>query len=562
MNTMRATLCVVTFANGLHQALGAMRSARALGSSNASLDTSSEISASVTAAAVVLVVALVIGGAVMFSVCDCYRRKKPQPMAAQINKPLDLDAPRPRFEYVEFNAEKKLMKKLPKGSLSNLDPVPPGFDPADNAIGYIDVTTEDEPMTLEEIDIPISPTSNRRFSTSVLDAFSSIPSSPAPAYIEVSSVKPGGDEAELLEFGFGELEGELSRENSELDITATDMNDDDDGGTNELFTGFQEAHDQADENGFGFGAFSSTDDPTPPPASVSPPPATEDVTSEDVDDDTVSHTDISIDDEAPKPTETFGFGNEYVDEGPPPAVLPEGTEEKIDSALDVLNDKESEIEERVEAIDTIRDVMALEGGTREVYEMNGTVSLAAVIKEELDVEIQEKCLLALNMLCEIPDGLAEVVQSGMPSVWIDALEHQELFDPALKGLHITTQKANEMGIGLMLSAGAIKKLGFLVDKIRSDEQLVHIIEVLDVLAKHASRIRNIDGLFTALNKLLRNPAHIAKVVGISTSVLTTFGDEGSKFAQESGITDRLRAISEDTPDIPGLADLLEQLKME
>ena len=63
-----------------------------------------------------------------------------------------------------------------------------------------------------------------------------------------------------------------------------------------------------------------------------------------------------------------------------------------------------------------------------------------------------------------------------------------------------------MGIGLMLSAGAIKKLGFLVDKVRSDEQLVHIIEVLDVLAKHASRIRNVDGLFTALNKLLRNPA--------------------------------------------------------
>lgn len=55
----------------------------------------------------------------------------------------------------------------------------------------------------------------------------------------------------------------------------------------------------------------------------------------------------------------------------------------------MLNNRETTIEEREEAIDVLLEIMKLEGGAQEVYEMNGAVTITAVMKEELDVEVRE-----------------------------------------------------------------------------------------------------------------------------------------------------------------------------
>ena len=53
----------------------------------------------------------------------------------------------------------------------------------------------------------------------------------------------------------------------------------------------------------------------------------------------------------------------------------------------MLNNRETTIEEREESIDILLEIMKIEGGVQEVYEMNGAVTIASVMKEELDMEV-------------------------------------------------------------------------------------------------------------------------------------------------------------------------------
>lgn len=485
-----------------------------------------DLSEVVIATAVMLAVSLVLGIAMNISLCDCNkkasRQSKQQPMAAQVMAPLDLSVKRPRFEYVEYRTELQMLDKLPPSSIDMYleqsteaaqRSVDDGSDlhrPQDH--GYLDVGMEEEPLDNEPAILPM------RRSSSVLQAFADV--SP---YMEVASIStskytevqatdadrtsstmhtkafetPAYIEDQTTqgeEYGFGDV----TRSNP---LAAEEVD----------FTGFGNALDATEEAGFGFDV---------------------DFDATSMDDTVAGVTDDEANNQDMSEQENFGFG-------PPPGDLPEGTMERIDVNLDVLNTKMSSIEERLSAIDDICEILKLDGGPREVYEMNGTISLASVIKEELDVEIQEKALLALNVISEIPDGLAEVVQAGIVPIWSGALEHDELYAAALGGLDVATRKQNEIAIQSMLGTNVISKLAGRITDL-DDDQTTIALNILVVCAQHAGRFENVKDIFEGFSKVLdKNPAVINKTRKSIEFLVTTFGEQAAKAAENSGLTTAL-----------------------
>lgn len=474
--------------------------------------------------AVMLAVSLVLGVAITLSICDCdkkaSRQSKQKPMAAQVMEPLDLSVRRPRFEYVEYRTELQMLENLPASSIDNYLEQSTGaaaqhsvddeidlHRPQDH--GYLDVDTEEEPLDHE----PVVPLTRR--SSSVLQAFADV----AP-YMEVTSIPKSNNT-------------EVRAADVDHDSTVDQTTQDEDYGFEDIsrsnplaaldvdFTGFGDALDATEEAGFGF----DVDFDAP---------------SMRTDDTVASATDSEENYQDMMEQENFGFGPPPG--SPPPGNLPEGTMERIDANLDVLNTKMSSIEERISAIDDICEILKLEGGTREVYEMNGTISLASVIKEELDVEIQEKALYALNIISEIPDGLAEVVQAGIVPVWSGALEHEELYAVALGGLDVATRKQNEIAIQTMLGTGVISKLAGRITDL-DDDQTTTALNVFVVCAQHAGRFENVKAIFEGFSKVLdKNPALIEKTRKSIESLVTTFGEQAAKAAENSGLTDALLDI--------------------
>ena len=64
--------------------------------------------------------------------------------------------------------------------------------------------------------------------------------------------------------------------------------------------------------------------------------------------------------------------------------------------------------------------------------------------------------MALNNICEIPTGLAEVVTSGMVPTMVNALDVDELWFYAL--VVLDNAKSNEIAIFTMLGEGILAKL--------------------------------------------------------------------------------------------------------
>lgn len=476
------------------------RSRRAIEAAAAAAGGPADAATTVLAVAVVLAMTLVLGGAVLVGFFTC---KPKRAIEAQVTETLDLDGKRPRFQYVEFKQEVSLKKANPKDSIEvarqSISVTPNGLSAVDRHSGYIEVDTDEEPMFDDNVGGAVImrsssssffPSLARRPSSSTFEAFLNIEgaASSFPVISPTANDKAAlPDDGEETFSGFGSAPlglgvGESSGVNPLFGMVDGD----------ETFNGF-EAADSTEEAGFGFGFGGEL--------------STNDFGGS-----------TTVDDGGEEEKFGFGAGFGVVD------VLPDGTTEKIDAALDVLNNRETTIEEREESIDILLEIMKMEGGVQEVYEMNGAVTIAAVMKEELDMEIQRKALMALNNICDIPTGLAEVVTSGMVPTMVNALDIDELWFYAL--VILDNAKSNEIAIFTMLGEGILAKLAGRSSTCTDEFELQLMIDLIETLTKNAIKYENIGmRTFDAISCIIRNnPETKDKAKMAVANAVATFGD--------------------------------------
>eukprot|EP00041_Stephanoeca_diplocostata_P025702 m.678546 g.678546 ORF g.678546 m.678546 type:complete len:522 (+) comp22804_c3_seq1:230-1795(+) len=237
----------------------------------------------------------------------------------------------------------------------------------------------------------------------------------------------------------------------------------------------------------------------------------------------------------------YGFGG--ADTTVPPLV-PAEVSRDMEAALDLLN-LQTSIEERVEGIERTTAVLRKysDTGVQELIDMNGVVSLATVIKEETDAQIQMKALVALNLVCAHENGATEAIQNHIVNVWAMVLTARspQLWQEAVEGLALV--RSNRMAVMLMLSEGVLPRLCQHIHT-AAPQHRVLILEVIVAIARHAERISNLTGLYETLAVCLkRDKSILPHIVDILDAGIGAFGTDAIDLLKQSGLDVELQGLS-------------------